>query len=97
MENHCSYSSPDIVRVIKSRRLRWADHVARMEEGRSAFKILTSTLAGKRPLGSPRHRKEGNIRMDLKEIGINTRWVHLAKERDYWRALVNAVLNLRVP
>ena len=72
--------------MIKSRRLRWACHVARMEEDRSAFKMLTGTPTGKRPLG-----------MDLKEIGINTRnWVDLAQDRDYWRALVNAVWNLRV-
>ena len=65
------YRSPNIVRVIKSRRLRWAGHVARMEEGRIAFKILTSKLTGKRPLGRPRGRLEDNIRMDLEEIGIN--------------------------
>ena len=57
--------------MIKSRRLRWAGHVARMEEGRSAFKIFTGKPTGKRPLGRPRHRWEGNIRMDLEEIGIN--------------------------
>ena len=83
--------------MIKSRRLRWAGHVARMEEGRSSLKILTGTLAGKRPLGRPRHRWVDNIRMDLKEIGINTRnWVYSAQDRDYWRALVNVALNLRV-
>ena len=96
-ELHCLYCSPNIVRVIKSRRLRWTGHVARMDEGRSVFKILTGTPAGKRPLGRPRHRWD-NIRMDLKEIGINTRnWVNLAQDRDYWRALVNAELNIRVP
>ena len=69
--------------VIKSRKLRWAGHVARMEEGRSAFKILTGTPAGKRPVGRPRRRWEDNIRMDLKEICINTRnWVDLTKDRD---------------
>ena len=62
--------------MIKSRRLRWTGHVARMEEGRSAFKILTAISARKRPLGKPSHRWEDNIIMDLKEIGINTRnWV----------------------
>ena len=63
--------SPNIVRVIKSRRLRWAEHVARMEEGRSTFKIVTGKPTGKRPLGRPRRRWEDNIRMDLEEIGIN--------------------------
>ena len=92
------YSSPNIVRVIKSRRLRWAGHVARMEEGRSAFELLTGTPAGKRPSGRPRRRWEDNIRMDLKEIGIITRnWVDSDQDRDYWRALVNAEFNLRVP
>ena len=63
-------------KVIKSRRLRWAGHVARMEGGRSVFKILTSTPTGKRPLERLRHRWEDNIRMGLKEMGINTRnWV----------------------
>ena len=67
------YHSPNIVRVIRSRRLRWTCHVARMEEGRSAFKNLTGTPTGKRPLGTPRHGWEDDIRMYLKEIGINTR------------------------
>ena len=84
--------------MIKSTRLRWADHVARMEEGRSVFKILPGAPAGKRTLGRPRRRWEDNIRMDFKEMGINTKnWVDLAQDRDYWRALANAVLNLRVP
>ena len=84
--------------MIKPRRLRWAGHIARMEEGRSAFKILTSIPAGKRPLGRPRRRWEDNIRMDPKEICIYTRnWVDSAQYRDYWRVLVNATLNLRVP
>ena len=91
------YRSPNIARVIKSRRMRWAGHVARMVEGRTAFKIFTGTYAGKRPSGRPRRRWEDNIRLHLKEIGINTRnWVGLAQNRDYWIALVNAVLNLRV-
>ena len=93
-ERHSLYRSPNILTVIKSRILRWAGHVARLEEGRSAFKILI----GKRPLGSPRRRWEDNIIMDLKEIGISAgNWVDSAQDRDYWRALVNAAFNLRVP
>ena len=85
------------VRVIKSRRLRWACHVARIEEAKSSFKILVGKPTGKRPLERPRRRWEDNITMDLKEIGINTRnWVGWAQDRDYRRALVNAALNLRV-
>ena len=86
--------SPNIVRVIKSRLLRRAGHVARMEEGRSAFKILTVKPTGKKPLGRPRRRWEDNIRMDVEEIGINARnWVDSAQDRNYWRTVVN----LRVP
>ena len=70
-ELHSLYRSPNIVRVIKSRRLRWAGHVARIEEGRSAFKILTGKPTGNRRLGRPRRRWEDNIRMDLEEIGIS--------------------------
>ena len=74
------YRSPNIVRTMKSRKLKWAGHLARMEEGRSAFKILTSTPVGKIPLGRSRHRREDNIRMDLKEIGVNTgNWVDMAR------------------
>jgi hypothetical protein len=81
---------------FKSRRLRWADQVARMEEGRSGFKILTGKPTGKRALGRPRHRWEKSIRMDLKEVGINRRiWIDSAQDTDYWRALVNVALNLR--
>ena len=69
-----------------------------MEEGRSAFKILTGKLTGESPLGRSRRRWEDNIRMDLEEIGINAgNWVDSAQDRDYWRALVNAALNLQVP
>ena len=76
---------PNVVRVIKSRRLRWAGHVARMEEGRSAFKLLTGTPTQKRPLGRPTCRWEDNIRINIKEIGISTRnWVNSAQDRDYW-------------
>ena len=92
------YRSPNIVRVIKSRRLKWVGHVARMEEGRKALKISTGKPTGNRPLGRPRRRCGDNIRMDLEEIGINAgNWVDAAQDRDYWRALVNAALNLQVP
>ena len=92
------YRSPNIGRVIKSRKLIWAVNLVRMEEGWSAFKPLTGTPTGKRPLGTPRRRWEVNIRMDLKEISIYTsNWADSARDRDYWRALVNAALNLQVP
>ena len=95
---HSLCCSLNVVSVIKSRRLRWAGHVARMEEGRSIFKILTGKPIGKRPLGWPRRRWEDNIRMDLEEIGIKAgNWVDSAQDRNYWRALVNTALNLRVP
>ena len=84
--------------MIKSRRLRWAGHVARIKEGRNAFRNFTGSPAGKRPLGRPRLRWEDNIRMELEEIGMNAgNWVDSAQDRDYWRALVNSALNLRVP
>ena len=75
-----------------------AGHVARMEEGRSTFKILTGKPTGKRLLGRPRRRWEDNIRMDLEQICINTRnWTDPNHYRNYWKAFVNAALNLRVP
>ena len=80
---------------MTSRRLRWTGHLARMEEGRSAFNILTGAPTGKIYLGRPRCRWEDNTRMDLKEIVTNTRnWVDSAQDRDYWRTFVNAALNL---
>ena len=84
---HSLFRSPNLVRVIKSRRLRWADHVARTK-GRRAFTILIGTPTGKRPLGRPRRRWENNIRMNLREIWIITRnWVDSTQDRGYWRAL----------
>jgi hypothetical protein len=82
---------------MNSRNFRWTDHIARIEVGKSAFNILIGTPAGKIPLGRPRHRWDCNIRMNLKEIGINTRnCIELAQNRDYRRTLANAALNLRV-
>jgi len=92
------YSSPNIVRVLKSRRMRWAGHVARMGERRSVYRVLVGKPEGRRPLGRPRHRWGDNIRMDLREVGCGcVDWMELAQDRDRWRALVSAVMNLRVP
>ena len=92
------YSSPNIVWVIKSRRMRWAGHVAHMEEGRGVHKVLVGKPEGKRPLGRPRRRWEDNIKMDLQEVGRRCGdWMELVKDRDRWRALVSTVLNFGVP
>jgi hypothetical protein len=97
-ELHGLYSSPSIVRVIKARRVRRAGHVARMEEVRGAYNILVGRPEGRRPVGRPRRRWENNIKMDLREIGFgDVDWIHLAQDRDRWRALVNTVMNLLVP
>jgi hypothetical protein len=96
-ELHRLYSSPSIIRMIKSRRMRWAGHVARMKEKRNAYRILVGEPEGKRPLGRPRRRWVDNINMDLREIGWDgVDWFDLAQDRDQWRALVNMVMNLRV-
>jgi hypothetical protein len=98
MELNGLYSLPNIVRVIKSRRLRWAGHVARMGEGRGVYSVLVGKPEGKRPLGRPRRRWEDNVRMDLQEVGCGcVEWIGLAQNRDRWGALVSAVRNLRVP
>ena len=92
------YSSPNIVRVIKSRRMRWAGHLARVGEERGAYRVLVGKPEGKRPLGRPRRRWVDNIRMDLQEVGGGyVNWIGLALDRDRWRTLVSAVMNRRVP
>jgi hypothetical protein len=96
-ELHNLYSSPDIIRQIKLRRMRWAGHVARMGKERKLCKVLVGKPEGKRPLGRPRRRWEDGIRMDLMEIGLGgVDWIRLAQDRDRWRAVVSAVMNLRV-
>jgi hypothetical protein len=92
------YSSPSIIRIIKSRRIRWAGHVTRMEEKRSAYRILVGKQEGKKPLGRPRRRLVDNIKMALRELGWDgVDWIDVAQDRDRWKALVNTVLSLRVP
>jgi hypothetical protein len=92
------YSSPSIIRLIKSRRMRWAGHVARMGEKIKAYRSLVGNPEGERPLGRPRRRWVDNIKMDLEEVGWGDGdWIGLAQVRKRWRVLVNSVLNLRVP
>jgi hypothetical protein len=97
-ELHNSYSSPSIIRIIKSRRMRWAGHVARMGEMWNVYRLLVGKPEGKRPLGRSRHSWIDNIKMDFSEIGLSVvDWIGLAQDRYSWRALVNSVMNLRVP
>jgi hypothetical protein len=87
-----------IIRVIKLMRMRWVGHVARMREGKVVYMVLVGRPEGKKPLGRPRRRWENNIKMDLRDIGIDgTRWIRLAQDRVQWRDFVNTVMNLRVP
>ena len=91
------YSSPNIVRVIKSRRMRWR-HVARLGEERGVYRVLVGKPEGKRLLGRPRRRWVDNIRMNLQEVECGYMdWIGLAQGRDRWRTLVSVVMNLRVP
>jgi hypothetical protein len=97
-ELHNSYSSPSKIRIIKSRRMRWAGHVARMGEKRNVYSLLVGKPEGKRPLGRPRCRWIDNIKMDILEIGVSVvDWIGVAQDKYRWRALVNSVTNLRVP
>jgi hypothetical protein len=92
-ELHSLYSSPNIVR-----RMRWAGHVARMGEGRGVYRVLVGRSEGKRPLGRPRRKWEENIKLDLRDIGIEgANWIRLAQDRVQWQAFVNTVMNLLVP
>jgi hypothetical protein len=92
------YFSPSIIRIIKSRRMRWAGNVARMGENINAYKLLVGKPEGKIPLGRPRRRWVDNIKMYLLEIGWGAvDWIGLAQDRDKWRAPVNSVMDLRVP
>jgi hypothetical protein len=92
------YSLPNIVRVVKSGRMRWARHVARMAEGRGVHQVLVGKPQGKRPLGRPRRRWEDNIKTNLQEVGVGCEdWMELAQDTDKWRALVSTVMNFRVP
>jgi hypothetical protein len=96
-ELHSLYSSPNIVRVIKSRRMRWAGHVARLWKGRGVYRFLIGKPESKRSLGRLRRRWEDNIKMDLREIGIDVaNWIQLAQHRVQWRDVVNTIMNLRV-
>jgi hypothetical protein len=91
-------SSPSIIRIMKSRRMRWAGHVAQMGEKRNAYRLLVAKPEGKRPLRRPRRRWVDNIKIDLSEIcwgGVD--WIGLTQDTDKWRALVNAVMNFRLP
>jgi hypothetical protein len=88
------YSLPNIVRAVKSRRMRWPGHVARMGEGRVVHRVLVRKPEGKRSLGRPRRRWEDNIKMDLEEVGGGSGdWMERAQDRDRWRALVSKVMN----
>jgi hypothetical protein len=95
---HDLYSLSSIIRIMRSRRMRWARYVARMGDEKNAYRLLVGKPEGKRPLGRPRRRWLDNIRMDLVEVGWgHVDWIGLAEDRDRWRALVNSVLNFRVP
>jgi hypothetical protein len=90
-------SSPNIIRHIKSRRMRWAGHVARMRKERNVYRVLMGKPEGKRPLGRPRRTCEDGIKINLREIGCGSvNRIQLAQDRDRWRALVNTIMNIRL-
>jgi hypothetical protein len=84
--------------LLESRKMKWAGHVGRMGEGRGVYRLLVGRPEGKRPMGRPRHRWEDNIKVDLREIGIDgANWIHLAQDGLQWRAFVSTEVNLQVP
>jgi hypothetical protein len=95
-ELYALYSSPNNIRVITSRRLRWAGLVARMGERRGAYRVLVGKPEGKRPLGRTGYVWEDNIKMEVREMECGMEWIHLSHDRDRWRAVANSVMDLRV-
>jgi hypothetical protein len=97
-EPHNLYPSLNIVKVIKSRRMMWARHVACVGEGRAVYRVLVGRPEEKKPLVRPRHRWKDNIKIDLREVGIDgANWIQLAQDRVQWWVFVNTVMNLRIP
>jgi hypothetical protein len=98
VERSFLYSLPIIVRVINSRRMRWAVHVAHMGERRGVYRVLVGKPEGKSPLGRPRRRRDDNIKMQLREVGGGGKgWIDVEQDRGRWRVLVNAIMNILVP